>query len=262
MAVPTYRRRIRITTAPGKARADIEDDAHRFGVALVHDGTKVTAIRGEGLRTPWTLCIDAALLVERLIGMALTPDAAAIYKHTDGTRQCTHAFDVAGLAIAHAFRGTQQRQYDIDVPYPVLSVEAPKTVTLHRDGQLVLRWTVDNGVITSPAAYAGQDLGGVVRWARTALPDPDDYEAVVVLRRATHISGVKTQDMDQRVSAADGGRSMGRCWVFQPERAAVAWRIRGNTRDFSEGPEPMLTDLETIAPDGLGPMPTPEDHNQ
>jgi hypothetical protein len=52
MAVPTYRRRIRITTAPGKARADIEDDAHRFGVALLHDGVKVTAIRGEGLRTP------------------------------------------------------------------------------------------------------------------------------------------------------------------------------------------------------------------
>jgi hypothetical protein len=192
--------------------------------------------------------------------MALTPDAAAIYKQTDGTHQCTHAFDVAGLAIAHAFRGTPRRQYDIDVPYPVLSVDAPKTVTLHRDGQLVLRWTVDNGVITSPAPYGRQDLGGIVRWARTALPDPDDYEAVVVLRRATYISGVKTQDMDQRVSAADGGRSMGRCWVFQPERADVAWRIKGNTRDFTESQEPMLSDLETIAPDGLGPM--PEEDNQ
>jgi hypothetical protein len=258
MPVPTYRRRFRITTAPGKARADIEDDAHRYGIALVHDGAKVTAIRGEGLRTPWTLCIDAAKLVDRLVGMPLTPDPAAIYKYTDGRLQCTHAFDAAGLAIAHAFRGTPHRQYDIDVPYPVLEPNARKTVTLLRDGQFALCWTVEGGVITSPEPFTGKDLSSVVRWARGAFTDPDDYEAVVVLRRATHISGVKTQDLDQRVSAADGGQSMGRCWVFQPERAAAAWRLRGNTRDFTQGPDQMLSDLETIAPDGLGPMPTSE----
>ncbi len=155
MAVATYRRRIRITTAPGKARADIEDDAHRFGVALLHDGAKVTAIRGEGLRTPWTLCIDAAKQVERLIGMPLTPDPAAIYKYTNGTQQCTHAFDVAGLAIAHAYRGTPQRQYDIDVPYPVLSHDAPKTVTLHRDGQLVAEMERRGGSRHLAAALCG-----------------------------------------------------------------------------------------------------------
>jgi hypothetical protein len=256
--IGTYRRRIRITTAPGRARADIEDDPHRYGVALVHDGVKVTAIRGEGYRTPWTLCVDAAGLVDRLVGMPLTPDPAAIYKFTDGRFQCTHAFDVAGLAIAHAFRGTPHRQYDIDVPYPTLSLEAPKTVTLRRDGEVVLSWTIHNNVITSPPAFAGRDLAGVVRWAKKAFPDPDDYEAIVVLRRASHISGVKTIDLDERVSAGDGGQSMGRCWVFQPERAHVAWRIRGNTRDFTDSAEPMLSDLETIAPDGLGPMPTPE----
>jgi hypothetical protein len=262
MPIPTYRRRIRITTAPGKARADIEDDPHRYGVALVHDGTKVTAIRGEGLRTPWTLCIDAARLVDRLVGMPLTPDAAAIYKYTDGTQQCTHAFDVAGLAIAHAFRGTPHRQYDIDVPYPTPSFDMPKTVTLLRDGKLALRWTVEAGVVTSPEPYAGQNLADILRWARRELTDPDEYEAVVVARRASYISGVKTVDLDLRVSAADGGQSMGRCWVFQPERAQVAWRIRGNTRDFTQSADPMLSDLERIAPDGLGPMPTPDDDNR
>lgn len=259
MNVPTYRRRIRITTAPGKARADIEDDAHRYGVALVHDGSKVIAIKGEGLRTPWTLCLDAALLVEKLVGMPLTPDPAAIYKYTDGRFQCTHAFDVAGLAIAHACRGTPRRQYDIDVPYPVLEPNARKTLTLLRDGQLALQWTVENGMIIAPAPLAGQSLAEVVRWAKKNLADPDAYEAVVVARRATHISGVKTQDLDTRVSAADGGQSMGRCWVFQPERAALAWRIRGNSRDFTATADPMLADLEKIAPDGLGPMPSPED---
>ncbi len=262
MPYPTYRRRIRITTAPGRARADIEDDAHRYGVALVHDGSKVTAIRGEGLRTPWTLCIDAARLVDRLIGMPLTADAAAIYKYTDGRFQCTHAFDVAGLAIAHAYRGTPRRQYDIDVPYPVMDFNVPKTLTLLRDGKLALQWTVEGQMIVSPAPYAGQNLADVVRWAKKTFTDPDDYEAVVVARRATYISGVKTQDLDTRKSAADGGQSMGRCWVFQPERAAVAWRIRGNTRDFTQSAEPMLSDLETIAPDGLGPMPPPENPNR
>jgi hypothetical protein len=258
MPLGTYRRRIRITTAPGMARADIEDDAHRYGVALVHDGEKVTAIRGEGLRTPWTLCVDAARLVDRLVGMPLTPDAAAIYKYTDGRQQCTHAFDVAGLAIAHAYRGTPRRQYDIDVPYPDLSFERPKTITLRRDGEVILCWTVENGMVISPPPYAGHDLAGVVRWARAAFSDPDDYEAVVVARRATHISGVRTQDLDERKSAADGGSSMGRCWVFQPERADVAWRVKGATRDYTDNPDRMLTDLESLAPDGLGPMPAPE----
>src|SRR5690606_20541627 len=49
-----YRRSLLIVTRePGVVVADLEDDFHRFRVVLEHDGARVTAVSGEGLRTPW-----------------------------------------------------------------------------------------------------------------------------------------------------------------------------------------------------------------
>ncbi|MDB5968420.1 MAG: hypothetical protein JWQ90_870 [Hydrocarboniphaga sp.] len=36
-----YRRRLRIVTGPGWARADLEDDPHRYGVEVHHDGADI-----------------------------------------------------------------------------------------------------------------------------------------------------------------------------------------------------------------------------
>jgi len=41
-----YRRRIRIATSPGQARADLEDDPHRYGVIVRHDGEHLTGVEG------------------------------------------------------------------------------------------------------------------------------------------------------------------------------------------------------------------------
>src|SRR6266511_3842032 len=97
-----YRRRIRIRTAAGIARADLEDDPHRYAVIVRHDGERVSAIEGRTVRTPWTSCREATSVLDRLVGIPLSPNPLAVYASTNGREQCTHLFDLAGLAIAHA----------------------------------------------------------------------------------------------------------------------------------------------------------------
>ena len=40
-------------------RGDMEDDFHRFGVTLRHDGERVVEVVGDGTRFPWTTCPSA-----------------------------------------------------------------------------------------------------------------------------------------------------------------------------------------------------------
>lgn len=238
-----YRRRILIRGEDGWVRADMEDDPHRYGVALRHDGSTVTAIEDFPLRTPWDLCRVAAAQIARLVGMPLSADPTAIFRHTAASEQCTHVFDTAGLAVAHAARGTRRREYEIEAPY--WSLTGPREIMLRRDGEEVLRWTIENRGIIAPAPYAGLDWQKMLGWARDTLHDPDDFEAVVVLRRAVMISGARTVTLDPLVNAAGTGHINGACYVFQPAVAEHALRNRGSTLDFTETPERLLADLRT-----------------
>ena len=89
------------------------------------------------LRTPWTLCRGAVNVLDRLVGMPLSADPQAVYRHADGRAQCTHLFDLAGLAISHAARGIAERQYDVEVP--CLDPRAPREALLSVDGQRAAR---------------------------------------------------------------------------------------------------------------------------
>lgn len=243
MTPGVYRRRIRIAAEDGAVRADLEDDPHRLGVRIGHDGRHVTAAAGTTHRTPWSLCPDSAGRLERLVGMALAPTPLAVHGHTPGQQQCTHMFDLAGLAIAHAARGVPARQYDAAVT--VASAEAPRQARLQRDGREVLWWTVDGTTIIAPAPFAGRDLRSLLAWAETACDGADAFEAVVVLRRAVHISSARLMDLDDIPSAASLDRYGGACFVFQPERAAGSSRNRGSTRDFTHAPDALLRDAPT-----------------
>ena len=237
-----YRRRIRITTAPGLARADLEDDPHRYGVIVKHDGQSVAAVQGLALRTPWSLCREAVSVLDRLVGMALSPDPQEVYRHTDGRAQCTHMFDLAGLAVAHAARGTSQRQYDIEMP--CLDTRAPRQACLSVDGQERLVWTLERSAILAPKPFAGQDLRTMMPWAKARFIDRDVLEAVMVLRRAVFVSGNRMYDMDRMTDAAATGHVSGACYVFQPGVAERAARVQGSTLDFGRTPQALLSDLE------------------
>jgi len=237
-----YRRRIRIQTARGEARADLEDDPHRYGVIVHHDGKRVKSVEGLALRTPYDLCADAAGMLDRLVSMALSPHPLAVYRFTNGRAQCTHMLDLAGLAIAHAARGTALRQYDVEVP--CLNPLGRQTVRLCRDGVPALEWKIERSHIVAPLPYSGHNLRSMMPWVESTFTNLDDLEAIVVLRRGIYISGSRAYDLDTLPVAASTGHVSGACYVFQPKMAARAVRIIGSTRDFSNVSERLLADLK------------------
>jgi len=238
-----YRRRIRLVADGLRVRADLEDDFHRFGVELVHDGACVVEARATAHRFPWETCPGAGSQIEALVGIALLPRAVDLAEHTDSRRHCTHLYDLAALALAHAAAGRERRQYDIAVP----DRDDWKTrATLHRDGALALDWELDARTIRSPERFAGLTLRGrpFLDWIHANL-DADESEAALVLRRAVYIAIGRATDLDAIATAADVTPLAGAsCHSMQPAVAPRALRVKGSTRQFSASPEPLLSDLD------------------
>jgi hypothetical protein len=236
-----YRRRIRLeTVAPGVVAAELEDDYHHFACTLEHDATQVTACRGEAIRYPWGTCPGATGLVAQLVGMPLAPSSIAVGGHAEVAEQCTHLFDLAGLAVAHAWSGRERRLYAMDVPERSGTITRPR---LTRDGAPLLEWTVDGDTITEPVPFAGRSLrGGFMPWAEQTL-GPDTAEAAIALRRATMISWGRAVRLDDVASAADLGPVLqGRCHTFSEAHVHDATRMVGSTLDFTDAPDRLLTD--------------------
>lgn len=238
-----YRRRIRIRAGTDWVRADLEDDPHRYGIVIAHDGQRVTAISGHPIRTPWSLCPAATTPLQRLVGMRLSDDPTAVFRRTAPGDQCTHMFDTAGLAVAHAARGTWWRQYDIEAPF--WTPDEPRMLRLRRDGEALLEWQVDGRTILAPPRFAGRDWQKMLDWARRTARDIDELEAIVVMRRAAMISNGRRVSLDPLANAADTGHVNGACYVFQDGVADRALRNHGSTRDFTHAPDALLADLDT-----------------
>ncbi|WP_312551497.1 DUF2889 domain-containing protein [Massilia sp.] len=249
-----FRRRIELAgrhgAQGGQVRAALEDDFHHFRVVVDYRDGLVTAVRGEAPRHPFTACPGAAPELDRLAGMRLDRVANSVTLHTDSTQQCTHMFDLAGLAIAAASRGDSVRRYDIEIPR---HVGGRTRARLMRDGVLVLDWEVEGSVILGPAPYAGVDMRqGMARWALTTLP-VEEAEAALVLRRCALISLGRLKDIDKEPHA----HLTGRCYAQQPQRAPQAIRIVGSTWDFTEKPEAQCRDDQAWLAD-FDSAPAPE----
>lgn len=236
-----YRRRIRIASVAGGVRADLEDDVHRYGVLLGHDGRRVTSVEGIPMRVPWSRCGEAAQVLSRLVGMPLSQDPLAVYRHANGKLQCTHMFELAGLAVTLAARDLPLREYEVEAPCLIPS--GPRELILRRDGKQMLSWSLEDKMLLSPEPFAGRDIRHLLPWAVQAFPDPDDFEAVVLLRRAVMISGSRWHDLDAYPHANATGHGLGACYVFRPEIAQSALRIVGSVRDFTHAADQLLADL-------------------
>ena len=238
----TYRRAYVLVGGEGRVVADMEDDFHRFRVTLEHDGARVTRVVGEAFRFPWTECPGAAAVLERLAGMALTTRPTAAGEHSDPRSHCTHLFDTAALAVAHAAAGRLRRRYDVEVPD---RVEGRTRARLFRDGAPLLDWEVEGTRVVAPAPFAGLALRGreFMGFVEREL-DPDLAEAVLVLRRTCFISAGRARDLD---AAPNAGVYMGlaanTCYGFTPGIAERALRVQGMTRDFTHRPEALLADV-------------------
>jgi hypothetical protein len=243
----SYRRRIRlVATSPTVVEAGMEDDLHYFIVRLEHDGECVRSVTATSVRRPWSTCHEAAELLHALEGMHLAPSCLAVGAHAEATHNCTHMFDLAGLAVAHAHRvregGATRRQYDVEMPYAPRgdAAQQPRDLTLQRDGVRVLTFTVAGLKVVGPEPYATADArGGFFRWAEASYP-PDDAEAAIVLKRASLIGLSRGLDLDRYANLAEMPGVAPVCFSQQPERAPVAFRVKGMIRDHDPDPDGML----------------------
>jgi hypothetical protein len=229
-----YRRAIRLHAEAGQASAEIEDDYHHFLVTVLHDGAQVTGVRGQAIRYPWSSCPLAAGALDALAGLPISAHPTAVYRHVDPLAQCTHMFEMAGLAATQAARGPGERRYEGTVSDPLEGrVEAELTC----DGETVLRWRLQDGVIVEPALHRGRRPSDFRSQSLAGLP-PEEAEHLLILRRAVGLAGARGMDIDRFATAADMDRGRA-CFVFRPGVAEHALRRRGSVRDFSTGPGPL-----------------------
>jgi hypothetical protein len=235
-----YRRRLQITTEPGRAFALLEDDPHCYRVTVDHDGERITAVHADTIRIPWSACRKASHQLDQLIGLPLERTATGARELTDPSQQCTHMLDTAVLAIAHAARGIQQRRYDISVE--CFDTDVPQRVELQVDGITVFEGAIisvienlrSHAEFLEPADMRGISAKRLYQWAQTRFTDEDQLELMWVLRRALYISGSRTQDLDDKTFAIETNPGFGACYVYQPGIAESARRVPGMTRDLTD----------------------------
>ncbi|MBB3860916.1 hypothetical protein GGQ88_002185 [Novosphingobium hassiacum] len=240
----------------GTVAAWIEDDFHHFGVTVSHDGAVVTDVTATTLRAPWSTCPGAALPLRTLIGKPLIERASAVGTLLNMRQQCTHMFDLAGLALAHAWHGREHRSYEVVVPDRRLKrIEGRNfefdlaRCTLWRDGEVVMEWDVEEPLVIGPEPFGGQSLNRGFREWTDALPI-EAAEQAFVLRRAIMVAAGRTMDLDA-LDKPDGAMMGGMCHTYGLPDLTKVVRSKGSSRNFEQGREGMLANLQ--APPVINP---------
>lgn len=228
---PGFWRRIDMVPFAGHIIAGLEDDAHRFFLRVSHDGALITDVTARADRFPWSTCPGAApFLSEQLTGRTLE-DVAAL----DPTIHCTHLYDLAVIAAAHAGAPAPVR-FDMQVAD---RVDARTTATLFQDGQVRLQWRLNDTEIEGPGEWAGRNLKKLSVWKQELPPETALWAAM--LRRAAFVSGVRRQPEFTPGQTADRGPlRIGACFTYQLPRARDATRSTNWRRDFSQSPDAPL----------------------
>jgi hypothetical protein len=226
-----FRRRFRITPAVGHVLSEVEDDYHCMSVSIRHDDEIAHSVKAVLTRAPWSTCPGAVDRCEQTFtGVALHAFPASREKALN----CTHLFDLALLAAAHAF-DESPLVYDVFVSDPL---EGKRRAEIFRNGEFVLGWFDAKYKIVEPAELAGTSLHDMRAWIDSL--DGAEQEAARVLRWVSLIAHGRIIPMEKQ---SDASRMPASCYTFQPERAAVARRV-GEIRDFSNGTVQPLDQYE------------------
>ncbi|MDH4040401.1 MAG: hypothetical protein OEW92_05065 [Gammaproteobacteria bacterium] len=220
--LPGFRRRFRITPLPGHVTTEVEDDYHCMSVSVSHDAITASTVKADLARAPWSTCPGAVAQCETTFsGVALAEFPARGEK----TSNCTHLYDLALLAAAHALDSVPM-VYDIFVSDPV---DGKRQAEIQRDGLTVLKWSDSNFHILEPLELEGMPLLDMREWI--ASLDGPGQEAARLLRWGSVIAHGRTIPMAKQ---SDASRMPPNCYSFQPEQSVRARRI-GEVRDFSDG---------------------------
>jgi hypothetical protein len=216
-----FRRRFRVTPQAGSVCAEVEDDFHHMRVSIKHDGVTAHTVTASLLRAPWSTCPGAQTKCEETFtGVEL----AAFPALRDKTYNCTHLYDLALLAAAHAHENVVL-VYDIYVSDPI---DGKRHAQLWRNAEHIIEWWDKSYRIVEPGELAGMKLNDMRLWIDSLAPV--QQEAARILQWASIIAHGRIIPMDKQ---SDASRMPPSCYTFQPERAVIARRI-GQTRDFSD----------------------------
>ena len=227
MKAPAFRRAIIVTLGEGRIDAELEDDFHRFGVTLHHDGATVTQAEGRATRYPWTTCPEAPNALAALVGAPLVADPTFLYRRTDPRAQCTHLFELAVVALSQAGGAPGERLFEASVSDPD---DGPRRAELCIDGALVAAWDLMGDTITAPPAYAGRAVNSLTSQGLSAL-DPVTALHMLILRRVALTAHGRRFDVDAYATAAAMGRSA-QCYSLQPQNAVRGARVLGSHLDW------------------------------
>jgi Protein of unknown function (DUF2889) len=221
-SLPGYRRRFVITPQSDQVRCELEDDFHRMEVVIHHEAGIALKIDAYTLRAPWNTCPNAVAQVQKtFVGLPLDKFAA----RGEAKLNCTHLHDLAVLGATHA-HDDAPLSYDVLVSDPVADRAQAE---LRRNGEPILKWTLQNMHIIEPAELAGTMLLEM----RTLLAsmDASTQEAMRILRWAAVVARGRIIPFEQQSNASTMPAS---CFTFQPGNKEHAFRI-GQSKDFSTG---------------------------
>ncbi|MFM5906351.1 MAG: DUF2889 domain-containing protein [Novosphingobium sp.] len=219
--LPGFRRHFRVRPGPDRVVAALEDDIHRMMVALVHDGETITSVEVMQERVPWNMCPGS---MERLQNDFVGLPISGVGRRLDKKANCTHLFDLAGLALRHAF-DEGEAYYEILVSDPV---DGANSAVLRRNGEDRLLWQIADDVIILPEAAAGLALIGLRPWIESL--GPEDRHLARMLQWAALVSHGRHMpwETDANMRALPGS-----CFASQPGRHEKCQRT-GERIDFSK----------------------------
>jgi len=223
---PAFHRHVLITPAARAVSAWVEDDYHHMGVTLRHDGATITCVESEMVRAPWSTCPGAVTqLSTTFVGVSIEAAAARGEK----TLNCTHLYDMALIAAAHAHDAVPTH-YAMTVSD---AADGVRVAEITRDGVSVLRFVERAGVLAEPYGAAGKSLSQLGEWI--ASRDEAGREAARLLRWGAIIAHGRAIPLERQ---SDATRMPANCFTFQEGRKQRAVRM-GRIIDFSERGRPL-----------------------
>lgn len=231
--VKGFWRRIRLTPSAGATQAEVEDDFHCMSVIVYHDGHTATEVAPDMRRVPWSTCPGAE---QELVQTFRNLPLAEFSERGSKKSNCTHLYDLALLAAAHA-QDEETTIYDIQVSDPV---NGQREAVVSKNGEVLLSWTESGFQIVAPENAAGMRLDKLRPWI-DAL-ESRLQEAARLLQWGNMLANGRTIPLEKQ---SDATKMPPNCFSFQPERAAVAKRV-GEIRDFSQRKEQPLDEFRPV----------------
>lgn len=228
--------------------AILEDEAHAFALEMRNDGERITGFEAYWNRHPTTTCVGAGEELAKLVGCSLSGSPLGLHKQASAVDNCTHFFDLASLMVTHAYRCINQLGDVRRFLYKGEVTDANDGVnqaSLSLNGERLLRWELDNGVIQGPEPFAGRHaLKGLVGWASDTLSEID-LERTITLQKCFFVSRSRAYRMEELggIPCKETMQPVGVCYAMRHGREDISART-AMRRDFSDAEEQMLKFVE------------------